>query len=131
MSTAAHAATSERASTAAASPVQTKLTVGKAGDSYEQEADRTAGRITGGQSSGPSAAVTQRVAPTISRLITRKPQAKLTPVAGSLQSSIDPVQSKLQRQEEEEAQPKLQRQEEEEAQPKLQRQEEEEAQPKL
>ena len=84
--------------------VQTKLTVGPAGDKYEQEADSVAGQV-------------------VKSLTADKP----SPV----QKQEDEVgQAKLQRQEEEEMiMPKLQRQEEEEMiMPKLQRQEEDELQ---
>ena len=140
-------------SQAAAGRVQAKLSVGKAGDAYEQEADRTADRVVGTQhNSAVSVASTPGgVAPSISRLVARKPQARLAPEKQETQAKLqlqeeeeaaqpklqrqdeeEEAQAKLQRQEEEEAQTKLQRQEEEEvAQPKLHRQEEEEAQPKL
>jgi hypothetical protein len=124
---------SERSS-ASANRVQAKLNVGKAGGSYEQEADRTAEHVVSGTSqasTGHTGTQAQPVAANISRMATRKPLARLQPETTQRQPENEEAQTKLQLQEEEEAQPKLQRQEEEEAQPKLQRQEEEEAQPKL
>jgi hypothetical protein len=132
MSTAtAHKASSEavgEGARASASRVQAKLSVGRAGDAYEQEADRTADRVVGGQVAATATATSANVAPSISRLVARKPAARLSPEAANEQpEEKEPPQAKLQRQEEDEAQPKLQRQEEEEdAQAKVQRQPEEE-----
>ena len=95
--------------------VQTKLTVGPAGDKYEQEADNMASQVVKSLAADKASSVQKQD--------DEVGQAKL-----QRQSEEEELQMKLQRQpEEEELQMKLQRQpEEEELQMKLQRQEEEE-----
>ncbi len=150
MSRAAQKGTANHAtqqSVANASRVQAKLSVGKAGDSYEREADRVADQVVSGRTSDATAGgASQSVAPTISRLVSRKPEARLSPdsLMKSGEEKEEPQaklqakekeeesQAKLQCQEEEEAQAKLQAKEKkEQPQAKLQCQEEEEAQTKL
>ncbi len=136
MSTPSPTAAAEHASStsrAAASQVQTKLSVGRSHDGYEQEADRVADAVVG-QGAKPTARegaaahpVQGRSVPTISRLKDqagrRKLQRQEEEPQAKVQRQEEEPQSKLQRQEEE-PQSKLQRQEEE-PQSKLQRQEEE------
>ena len=93
--------------------VQTKLSVGPAGDKYEQEADSVASKVMKGLAAE-----------------TQSPVQKQEDEAGQTKlqrQEEDELQMKLQRQgEEEELQMKVQRQEEDELQMKVQRQEEEE-----
>jgi Domain of unknown function (DUF4157) len=126
---------SSTASRAVASPVQAKLSVSSANDSYEQEADRVADKVVNKPAASSRAAISQpasqsqAVAPSISRLVNRRAQTKL-----QREADKEKPQTKLQRQEDkEEPQAKLQRQEDKEKpQTKLQRQEDkEEPQAKL
>lgn len=107
--------------------VQAKVTIGEPNDHYEKEADAMADAVTSG---GATNAVTNKT--------TSQSQTQAKPLASQItplvqRATEEEAQTKVQRQEEEEAaQPKIQRMEEEEAQAKIQLQEEEEAaQPKI
>ncbi len=119
----AHKASSDPAvqgAPASASRVQAKLAVGRAGDRYEQEADRTADRVVSGQAGASG----QRVVPNISRLAPCRPAARLSPGPPQRAPEGQEAGLGLQRQateEKEEPEAGLQRQaEEEESAPPLQ-----------
>jgi Domain of unknown function (DUF4157) len=119
--------------------IQTKLTVGGAGDRYEQEADRVAEQVVSSQWSRPTSASDANSQPGIQRqgeeeeVQTKPLAATITPVV-QRQEEEEEIQTKplLQRQEEEEevqTKPLVQRQAEEEeiqTKPLVQRQQEEE-----
>jgi hypothetical protein len=135
-------------SRAVANRVQAKLSVGRARDGYEQEADRVADAVVKGTpaatapvASGGMASAVGRgsaLAPPISRLVDFKPQRRLQrqdekeePQGKVQRAGEEKPQGKIQRAEEEEPQGKIQRAEEEEPQGKIQRAEEEEPQGKI